>query len=699
MHRSQLFRTAAWIACLMLACLIIPGTTLSHADLAIRNTQPFDYAQDRYAIRNTQWSSSPKITPRLLAELGAKDEVDVLVFVRGRPDLTPARVLSTKKAKGRFVVDALRSTAERTQAGLRRLLDARGTDYQAFWIVNMLRVQGDRALISELAGRPEVKSLGVNLSISGLEPGREVRLLPRLMESTVEPWGIASIGAPLVWGRGIRGQGIVVAGADTGVDWDHEALVEQYRGWSGGGADHNYNWHDAIHDNDSHTPDGNSCGFDSLEPCDDNGHGTHTIGTATGGGTREIGVAPRARWIACRNMEAGFGTPASYVECFQFFLAPTAFDGRDPQPDLAPHVINNSWVCPEIEGCDPSDPLWQDTIRPAVEALAEAGIAVVVSAGNRGHLGCESVLAPPAIYSQSLSIGAAEQGNRIAGFSSRGPVTVDGSNLLAPDLVAPGVGVSSSMPNDGYASLSGTSMAAPHVAGTIALMWSAQPLLIGHLAVTEQVLRASATPVADDTCGGDPDGQPNNVYGWGVINADAAVRAAETLRELRGTVTDAVGNPLSGADVKVVDMTWGVEISLQTALDGRYTSSLLPGSYRVVADTPAHFAASAVVTVPVDGAGTQNLALLTCVDWNGDGRTGVFEMQEVAGDWQNEHFDPKHDVNGDGELNVIDVAILTAHFDEPCSGVTFYGSGSRPNGSNGSGTLRGEPARVSSSNS
>ncbi|RME42036.1 MAG: peptidase S8, partial [Chloroflexi bacterium] len=210
---------------------------------------------------------------------------------------------------------------------------------------------------------------------------------------------------------------------------------------------------------------------------------------------------------------------------------------------------------------------------------------------------------------QSLSVGAIEPGNRIADLSSRGPVTINGSGLPAPDLVAPGVNVLSSTPGNQYGTSSGTSMASPHVAGTIALLWSAAPQLIGHLAVTEQILRASATPVADSTCGGDSDGQPNNVYGWGVVNAQRAVDTAGMLQALHGLVTDADGHPLSGAEIKISDLTWGVEIDLLTGPDGEYDTPLLPGDYRVEVHAAAHLAAWAEVTVPADMPAAYNVSL------------------------------------------------------------------------------------------
>ncbi|MGD1992194.1 MAG: S8 family serine peptidase, partial [Anaerolineae bacterium] len=265
---------------------------------------------------------------------------------------------------------------------------------------------------------------------------------------------------------------------------------------------------------------------DSPEPCDDHGHGTHTMGTMVGddGGDNQIGVAPGAEWIGCRNMDRGYGTPASYIECFEFFLAPYPIGGdplTDGRPDLAPDVVNNSWGCPPSEGCDP------DTLRATVEAVRAAGILVVTSAGNSGPI-CGSVDDPPAIYEAALSVGATYASDAITSFSSRGPVTVDGSNRRKPDISAPGSGIRSSVPGGGYASMSGTSMAAPHVSGVAALLWSFAPHLLGDVAGTEILMERTARPrFTTQGCGGDgPSDVPNHVYGWGVVDALAAVEEA-----------------------------------------------------------------------------------------------------------------------------------------------------------------------------
>ncbi|MCB0230527.1 MAG: S8 family serine peptidase, partial [Anaerolineae bacterium] len=301
--------------------------------------------------------------------------------------------------------------------------------------------------------------------------------------------------------------------------WDHPALKNQYRGWNGSSADHDYSWHDSIHSG------GGVCGADSAFPCDDHGHGTHTMGTMVGddGGTNQIGMAPGARWIGCRNMNQGNGTPTTYSECYQWFIAPTTVAGTNPDPAMAPDVINNSWGCPVSEGC--TDPNVMLTI---VDNVRAAGIMTVHSAGNSGSA-CSTVNEPSAIYDSSYSVGATSSTDAIASFSSRGPVTVDGSNRLKPDISAPGVGIRSSYPGSTYASgWSGTSMAGPHVAGLVALLISARPDWAGNVDQLENTINSTAIGLTTaQQCGTVPGSQiPNNTFGYGRIDAFAAYQAA-----------------------------------------------------------------------------------------------------------------------------------------------------------------------------
>lgn len=501
--------------------------------------------RDQISVASTSATAIPrwaltsllKLSPGLLVTLADGNEVTFLVLLTEQADLSRAATLPSKQAKGRAVYDALRTVAKRTQGALRLELDVLGVAYRPFYVVNMLAVRGDAALAFALATRPDVARLEANPSVRGHLPVTELKggssfAVPPRLDSELGPGGVheavqavgiepgvSKINADDVWALGYSGQGIVVAGQDTGYDWNHPALKNQYRGWDGVTASHDFNWHDAIHTG------GGICEPNSAEPCDDGSHGTHTMGTIVGddGAGNQVGVAPGARWIGCRNMDRGVGTPATYAECFEFFLAPYPIGGdpaADGDPRMAPHVINNSWSCPPLEGC-----VDVDALRTVVENVRAAGIVVVVSAGNSGP-SCDTVDEPPALHDASFSIGAVGSSDQIASFSSRGPVTADGSNRPKPDVSAPGVSVRSTTPGGYYGSKSGTSMAAPHVSGAVALLWSAASHLIGRVDLTERFIQETARPVIDTSCGGDTGGHPNNVYGWGIVDALAAVREA-----------------------------------------------------------------------------------------------------------------------------------------------------------------------------
>jgi serine protease AprX len=455
---------------------------------------------------------------RVFAGKGPGETASLLVVLRDQADLSGSATLSGPDRR-RFVYEALRSTADASQAGLRRRLAQAGVRFHSFFLVNMIEVESSRALAEELALRDDVALVAANRPARFAGPRPPEAAISPASETAIEA-SLELVEAPSVWDLGFTGQGVVVGVADTGMDWEHPALKGRYRGFDGTSASHSYNWHDSIHD----PSPGNPCGSDSPAPCDDDTHGTHVTGTAVGsdGGENLIGMAPAARWIGCRNMDRGVGTPARYTECFQFFLAPTDSAGANPRPELGADVTSNSWGCPPSEGC--TDP---DVLRAVFENVRAAGIFVAVAAGNSGP-SCSTIDTVPGFYDAAFSVGASSIVDTIAGFSSRGPVTVDGSNRVKPDVVAPGVAIRSSIPGSAYARYSGTSMATPHVAGAVALLWSAAPALANHVPETEALLRATAVHLTSaEECGGvSGSAVPNPVFGWGRIDIAAAVAAA-----------------------------------------------------------------------------------------------------------------------------------------------------------------------------
>lgn len=494
-----------------------------------------------------------KLETELWARFDATEKpLEVIILMKNATQKELIIPSGSKIQRAEIVFQQLQKQSKMSQRALQAWLTQNEISYRSLYIINALLVEADRDLLRTLSYRTDVEKIIYNVPV----PLQTVEANNAEVElRNVIEWGIKNIKADEVWKLGYLGEEVVVGGQDTGYEWEHPALIEQYRGNRGDVIDHNYNWHDAIHEinplNDTiNDPSLNPCGLDVFFPCDDNNHGTHTMGTAVGEAPdNQIGVAPKAEWIGCRNMERGYGTPFTYLECFEWFLAPTNLLNENPRPDLAPHVIVNSWGCPEIEGCSPDN---FALLQAAIKNLRASGVVVVVSAGNSGFRGCGSVNTPSAIFEESFSVGAIQQNDTIANFSSRGPVTVDGSNRIKPNVAAPGVGVRSAIRNDGYASFSGTSMAGPHVAGTVALMINANPELAGQVEVIESILEETAVSMLPELiCNPDLETKElNNSYGHGRIDALAAVERAlflsNTTTVPRKSKFDLFPNPTNG---------------------------------------------------------------------------------------------------------------------------------------------------------
>ncbi len=424
------------------------------------------------------------------------------VIMKDQADLTGFSQMDDYQERRQGVYERLVSQSNQSQADIRATLDRFSIHYTPYYLVNGLEVDGNVLVKLWLSTRPEVDRILENPVLRPL-PG-PVPPSGGPLNSPGALWNLSLIQADRVWNElGVRGQGIVIGQSDSGVQGDHPELYDSYRGRTSG---NDYNWLDPW----NHSP----------APVDIGGHGTHTLGTILGNTT---GVAPDAEWIACVNLARNLGSPARYLDCMQFSFAPYPQTGdplKDGDPSKGAHILNNSWGCPEIEGCD------AEVFHPAVRALREAGVFVVGSAGNDGPK-CGSLNVPPPIYAEVFAVGAIDRSSNLAFFSSIGPVSADQSGRVKPDLVAPGVQVLSSLPLSTYGEFSGTSMAGPHVVGVVALMWSANPALIGDIDTTEQILIESADPYqgALPDCPG-AEQTPSTAVGYGMLNAYNAVQMA-----------------------------------------------------------------------------------------------------------------------------------------------------------------------------
>jgi hypothetical protein len=429
----------------------------------------------------------------------------LFVILKEQADISDLMEIQNREERLTAAYEQLTEHANKSQAGLRAFFDKTGVKYTPYYLENAMEVRGGTLIRLYLLTRPEVDRV---------IPSPRLRAVPEDSPSPgAEPapsqgyigWNISMIGADKVWNEfNVRGEGIVIGQSDSGVDGNHPAIQKQYRGFN---STNDYNWFDPW--------DG------TTSPNDEGGHGTHTTGTILG--SNGIGVAPGAKWIGCVNLDRNLANPALYLDCMQFMFAPFPLNGdpfTDGDPSKAAHVLNNSWGCPTIEGCDPN------ALKQAADNLRYAGIFVVVSTGNDGPL-CETVESPLSLYDSVFSVGAIDEYGNLAEFSSRGPVTADGSGRIKPDIVAPGRNILSSTPEGTYATFEGTSMAGPHVVGVVALIWSAQPQLIGDIDATEQLIIDTAQPYTGDQSLGCFSGyDPSNAYGYGIVDVYAAVKQA-----------------------------------------------------------------------------------------------------------------------------------------------------------------------------
>ncbi|XP_037036073.1 bacillopeptidase F-like [Bradysia coprophila] len=377
---------------------------------------------------------------------------------------------------------------EKTQlAGKRHYLDQ-------LWITTELIVRDiDRETVEMLRDHPDVESLIAEqfIPLEETEEGESFDMND--YNNTIQnQWGVVNVQAPAAWSRGITGTGIVIGNIDTGARHTHNLLSGTYRG-NNAGENHNYNWR---------APTGNA-----ATPSDTNGHGTHCIGSHSG--TGGIGVAPNSRWIACRGCATASCSTFDLNSCGNFMACPTNTAGGAAQCNRAPRVVNNSWG-------GGSGSTW---FNPILTAWRNAGISGVFAIGNSGN-SCGSANSP-GDQPLAFGVGSITSTNALSTFSSVGPGP---GNAVKPNVAAPGQSVASAshLNNTGLRTLSGTSMASPHVAGAVALVFHARGggVVAAHNRLTSTALAHSS---GGRTCSGRPEGtRPNNHVGHGRINANAA---------------------------------------------------------------------------------------------------------------------------------------------------------------------------------
>jgi bacillopeptidase F (M6 metalloprotease family)/subtilisin family serine protease len=506
-NRTNGLRTGVRGCLALLLTLLLPTQSLAAAAAPAKGAKaPARGAVTARWPAAAQQNAAAKIDPSVAEAFASRSQVTYFVKMRAKADVTGVAAAARSSAEPALrelsarsgVIQALKRTAESSQGGLLQDLkkeQAKGsvTRFEPYWVTNLVAVTSSRDAMERIARRSDVERIILDQPIHLVGQKAGTRSTAVTSATSVTPasveWGIQRVGAPSVWSQfGIDGTGSVVASIDTGVDWTHPALRDRWRGYDPGtgATDPTYSWFDAVN--------GQSM------PYDDHGHGTHTTGTMVGqDGENVIGVAPGARWISAKILDAGgSGSTENIIRAGQWILAP----GGDPSK--APDVASNSW------GGGPGMDEW---FREVVQAWRAAGIVPVFANGNDGP--GDGTAGEPGNYPEAIAVGAIDINDDLAGFSSRGPSPY---GEIKPELSAPGVNVRSSVPGGGYeGSWSGTSMATPHVTGTVALLRQANASLT--VDQIEEILTSSADPKTDAEY---PD-VPNNGYGHGILNAYTAV--------------------------------------------------------------------------------------------------------------------------------------------------------------------------------
>lgn len=502
-----------------------------------------------------------RVDQAVLQALQADSTTDYVLVFAEKADLSGAYRISDWVERGQYVLDALKAAAARSQKRAQAELQRRGLRYRSFFAGNEIYVYaGNGPALQALVNLPEVARVRAPVTVQ-LEPaGFRLPLIgpaaPQAELQGTVGWGITDTRADQFWlTYQHEGEGIIVAGIDTGVDVSHPALAGAYR--CGSDLTNPACWHDPA----------NVC---SGTVCDNHGHGTHTMGIMVASNDPAflytVGMAPGAKWIACKGCENSTCSDASLNACADWILAP------DGDPANRPHVVNNSWG--DVGG--------DDWFAGKVEGWRAAGIFPAFSAGNFGSPDMCGDLGSPGDYQSAFSSAAHEISGAIASFSSKGPGEFGADPYTKPNLSAPGVDIVSTFRFQSWVSWSGTSMASPHSAGAVALLWSCNSGLVGKVDETFQLLQSSADTAPAGACGAPASGQGNYTYGYGYLNVLAAAMGVCGHGDIQGVIKDEADHLLAGASIRATDQYQTV-FSDVSDTDGSYKLDLPEGSFTLVA--------------------------------------------------------------------------------------------------------------------
>ncbi len=509
------------------------------------------------AVAQTPDQHLEKVENKVLDALSTEGASNYVIEMAEKADLSKAYSIMDWSERGWYVYNTLREVAARTQKPIIEILKKQGIKYQSFFAANEIAVYGSGiSTLTEITSLKAVDRIRFPRTAT-VDPGFfsiQPSTVPQGSINALD-WGITDTNAGQFWSTfDMQGDGLIVANIDTGVQWDHPALDQSFK--CGNDPTDPACWADPS----------NICGGSA---CDNNGHGTHTMGTMVGNDdptlTYQVGMAPNAQWIACKGCESNTCSEDALNACADWILAPGG------NPANRPHIVNNSWG--DVGG----DAWYLDKVI----AWRAAGIFPAFSAGNSGP-GC-GTLGSPGDYQESFGTASHMISRDISSFSSRGPSTFGDDPYTKPNISAPGSNICSSIPGSAWScGYSGTSMAAPHVAGAVALLWSCNASLIGDMAATFELLQDTADPPNDaGNCGVPADGEGNYTYGYGYLNVLAAGQQTCSVGTLAGTVTDG-NNPIEGATV-TADNGARLVVDVLTLADGTYSLNLPSGTYTVSA--------------------------------------------------------------------------------------------------------------------